>query len=234
MSPEFRGMWACPVCLTLVVVRGDLSEVRTLLLDHPMWKDGWPCVQCNSPMERMDTTSGRSLTMLATRGALTKYELTAREFFGALCGFGLPQEVGCEPEVVKALLRSTKIRDVVVVPASLGRTAIREIHLDNGLRLHLASSLAGATVFKITRAHNDGCDLVDVQPKSKTRNVQGYIGAVSEDVHSGRGSVDQHEFSEFIQSLDDAGNARADSCTASDVSVLHGNDETVTERGSNS
>jgi len=175
-------LYGCRQCLSVVMIRGSLTRHKELILDHEMFKDGWPCVRCSSKMYSLDQ---EDIVCTADIKFSVKYELTVDEFFMALCGFGLPDELGCEPEIVRAVLLSAKIIDVATNVSCSGRTVISKIALDNGLSLHLAGSPYGATVYKITRAHNDRVDSSGVQEGSKNGILRGYGDACS------RGQCDQ-------------------------------------------
>jgi len=82
-------------------------------------------------------------------------ELSPEEAFRALCGFGLPSELGTDLEVVQALLLSSKVIGVQLKKSSSDRTVLENISLENGLVLHLAGSPSGAVIFKITRGEKE-------------------------------------------------------------------------------
>lgn len=145
--------YACDQCLTVVRVHGPPEDVRRLILDHSLWKDGRPCVHssCDAKLYELTAEESEVAVNATTPGVIRVLNLTAQEFFSAMCGYGLPDELGTSPEVVKALLLSSKIMDVSVGESPSGRTVVYRLDLENGTSLHLASSSHGPSVFKVTR-----------------------------------------------------------------------------------
>ena len=77
-------------------------------------------------------------------------ELTGLELFKAVGGMGLPDEVPKSPVVVTALLKTHKIVSVYLEEIN-GGLYLHELHLDDGVVIHLASGARGAKVLKITK-----------------------------------------------------------------------------------
>ena len=146
--------YACDRCLTAVKVHGDPDSIQKLIVQHVRWKDGLPCVRtgCSSTMYAFENASSGHL------GMMTVLCLTAEEFFSALCGYGLPDEIGSEPEVVQALLLSSKVIGAAVGKSLSGRAILSKLELENGTCLHLASARQGPTVYKVTRKRHDQKD----------------------------------------------------------------------------
>lgn len=145
--------YACDSCLQVIRVQGDPEELCRLIAQNPTWKDRLPCVNsgCSGPLKLLTEDVLALLSNVLEPGLIGVVDLTPREMFQALCGFGLPEEVGQAPEVVVALLRSTSISDVAVRISPSGRTIIDRLDLSNRLSIHLAASPDGAVAFKITR-----------------------------------------------------------------------------------
>ena len=76
--------------------------------------------------------------------------LTGKQLWKAVNGAGLPDELETDPDVVKALLISSKVSRVDVEQHN-GNLFIHEIELENGIVLHLSSGLKGAQVLKVTK-----------------------------------------------------------------------------------
>lgn len=144
---------ACDNCLNIMRVVGDDDDTRRLIHKHAMWKDGWPCFNegCVHKMYLVSPDDVEGVLAAAKTKILKIHDVSPTEAFQALCGFGLPEEVGTDIEVVRSLFLSSKVVDVCLRRGLAGKTIIENISLENGLRVHLASSSAGPTVFKITR-----------------------------------------------------------------------------------
>lgn len=78
-------------------------------------------------------------------------ELDVADFWRAVHGFGLPDEVVAGHEAVEALLLAHKVTAVDVNKTVTGRVEIRSLTLANGVKLHFAASGAGAVIFKATK-----------------------------------------------------------------------------------
>ena len=77
--------------------------------------------------------------------------VTGREFFKAVMGAGLPDEIPVSAEVVSGMLKSGKITNIKADQVD-GAIYLHEIELDHSVILHLASGSRGATVLKVTKA----------------------------------------------------------------------------------
>lgn len=171
--------YACDNCLLLIRVHGDPDIVQRLILEHSLWKDGLPCVSegCGEKLKLLTKEEGRLSSKASDSGLIRVVDLTAEEFFNALCGYGMPDELGAQPEVVKALLLSAKVLDVEAAMAPSGRTILSKLSLDNGTCVHLASSSYGPAVLKVTRRRDgqEHHDFGDVQEDS-TRGAARHEG----------------------------------------------------------
>lgn len=162
--------YGCDKCMTIVRVHGDPDSIQRLIVEHSLWKDGMPCVRsdCDAMMGGVTNPVAESALR---QGWVNSLNLTAEEFFQALCGFGLPEEIGSDPEVVRALLLSAKVSDVSVHASSSGKTVLDRVDLDNGTSLHLAPSSRGAVVFKVTRRRDVDKDNGAVREDSQKHGV---------------------------------------------------------------
>lgn len=77
-------------------------------------------------------------------------QLTGTELYKAVMGAGLPEEIPRSPEVVEAMLLAHKVVKVNVSQEGI-TVFLNEIHLENGVVLHLTAGLRGAHVLKITK-----------------------------------------------------------------------------------
>ena len=167
--------FGCDSCLQIIKLQGDQELINKLILHHVRWLKGWPCVTCNckGPMTRVDGETLEQLKQESTQRLLSVITLNPEEFFRALCGLGLPDELGCEPEIVKSLLLSNKIVDVGIFPLGTKRTVLTQMYLDNGLCIHLASSPAGPVVFKVTRGQHGTSTSAELSENTPDNNVPG-------------------------------------------------------------
>ena len=78
-------------------------------------------------------------------------ELSVEDFWRAIHGFGLPDEVVAGSEAIEALLLAHKISAVDVKNTMTGRVEIRSLTLANGVKLHFAAAGTGAVIFKATK-----------------------------------------------------------------------------------
>lgn len=169
--------FACDACLMAVIVVGDPDDIRRLITHHPMWKDGLPCVRegCLEKMYQLDVLPDM---LRSQANVLEQVELTPEELFRAMGGFGLPEEIGFAPEMVRALLLSSKVVGMSADKVVSGRVILDRLDLEDGTSLHLASSRQGPVVFKVTRRRdaNEGNDHVDVQPDTENDGVRDEAG----------------------------------------------------------
>jgi DNA-directed RNA polymerase subunit RPC12/RpoP len=76
---------------------------------------------------------------------------TADEFWRAINGFGLPDEIATDVEPVVAMLLAHRVTKVEAIGTKTGRVELRSVSLDNGITIHLTASGEGAVVLKMTR-----------------------------------------------------------------------------------
>lgn len=192
--------YACDSCLSVIRVTGDPEAWQRLIVDHTLWQDGLPCFYdgCGDKLYKIGSEEIPAVVNAASHNVFRTLDLTVEEFFRALCGYGLPEEVGRGPEVARALLLSSRVSDVSVRKSPSGKAILDRLDLEDGTRLHLASSSHGPVVFKMTRRPDveAGDDLGVLQQDTEDRVIQrrdqrGLVGGgggdteehVSEEVH---------------------------------------------------
>ena len=168
--------YACDSCFLVVRVAGDPEEWQRLIVDHSLWRDGLPCFRdaCEDKLYRIDMADVPAVINATKHSVFSTLDLTVEEFFRALCGYGLPEEVGRGPEVARALLLSSRVSDVSVRKSPSGKTILDRLDLEDGTRLHLASSSHGPVVFKMTRRPDVGAgsDLGVLQQNTEDGIIQ--------------------------------------------------------------
>ena len=170
--------FGCNECTAVTHIVGNVEDIKALIKDHVQWKNGYPCVISGCLGKMLEITDRGTLTEMhkaAKQGLLRFYTLSPAEFFRALCGFGLPDELGCSPEVVTAMFSSALVTSVGVRGTPSGRTILDQIFLDNGVCLHLAASPQGSSVYKITRTKDEKLEnsRVDLLPVAEERDLLG-------------------------------------------------------------
>lgn len=127
--------YTCNDCKRSIKVSGDYDHLQMLC------KDSYACPWCESSSFRCSKfRPGHSPTV----------DMEWEEFFKTVNGAGLPDEIVTQVETVVAMLRAHKIIDVEA-RQMYDRCIVDSIDLDNGVRLHFASSGYGAVVYKMTR-----------------------------------------------------------------------------------
>jgi hypothetical protein len=76
--------------------------------------------------------------------------LTGTELFQAIHGLGLPDEVTDDPDLVEALLKTNPVTGAKLEQV-MGRVFLHELHLANGMVVHLTAGARGAQLLKVTR-----------------------------------------------------------------------------------
>lgn len=133
----------CNTCGLAIQVNGSDQRIKDLL-SREIWGSMFPCPRCGVGQAIRDTELPLELEAAWV-------ELTPDEYFRALHGFGLPDEINCPPEVIQSLLLGNSVVGVGVELAPKQRTVLNTLELSNGLTLHLGVSTNGPVVFKITR-----------------------------------------------------------------------------------
>lgn len=81
--------------------------------------------------------------------------LTGKQLYQAIQGMGLPDELVTDPLVLKAMLVANRVTSTEVELCN-GKVYLHEIHLDNGVDIHLSAGPRGAQVVKMTKRSKDG------------------------------------------------------------------------------
>jgi hypothetical protein len=76
--------------------------------------------------------------------------MSGKELFQAVNGMGLPDEIPKDPVVLEALLLATPLTSVVIEGDDKS-IYLHELHLANGVVIHLTSGQRGARVMKVTK-----------------------------------------------------------------------------------
>jgi hypothetical protein len=76
--------------------------------------------------------------------------LTAKELYQAVGGMGLPDEVPKDLSVIRALLQASPVKNAMLEEVN-GKFYLHELHLQDGVVIHLCSGGRGAQVLKITK-----------------------------------------------------------------------------------
>lgn len=142
--------FVCSKCTTGYQIAGTWFKIQELLVAHPKWRDhDKECPLC-----------GGVLLVHSPRIPIHREwrRIGVEEFFRALCGFGLPEEVCCTLEVVSALMKANLVVGVDMAAAGGDRTAVYAINLSNDWKLHLVSSPEGPCIYKITRSQHGNSD----------------------------------------------------------------------------
>lgn len=77
--------------------------------------------------------------------------LTGKQLWVAVQGAGLPDELTQDPTVVEALLKANKVEKVELEQWG-DKVFLHELHLENGVVIHLTGGVKGAQVLKLTKA----------------------------------------------------------------------------------
>jgi hypothetical protein len=81
--------------------------------------------------------------------------LTVTELYRAVNGMGLPDEVPKSFTVIKALFKANPLKAVDLEEVD-GKFYLHELHLDDGVVVHLAAGSRGAQILKITKERDNG------------------------------------------------------------------------------
>jgi hypothetical protein len=139
----------CNSCLQPFQVRLDVSDPP--LVKQMMDENGFcPCPRlCGG---KINLVQGERFTDLAKDPRLRpEMTITAKELFRAINGMGLPDEVPKDLLTLDALLRSSTI--TLTVGEEVGKNIyLHELHLSNGVVIHLTAGQKGAQVMKIVKS----------------------------------------------------------------------------------
>lgn len=140
----------CTNCAFTVRIFGsDESEMQGLVgPGSDWWPDKYPCTKCGGKM-KVTTIDAKMLANLRV------VDLNPQEAFVAFSGGGIPSDLNCTVESVKALLEGAVIEKVEAHTVSgTRRSLLNSITLKSGERIYLASSVHGAVVYRIASPHN--------------------------------------------------------------------------------
>lgn len=105
-----------------------------------------PCPECGGVL-----VTHKGLEQFLLHRAVSAKRMELAEFVSSGLGFGRREE-HIPPEAVLALLQSKRIVQVEHRQAgNPPRMIVESLLLENGMRLHFASSIHGATIYKGTR-----------------------------------------------------------------------------------
>jgi hypothetical protein len=157
--------FVCSKCPAGYLVYGTWFKIQELLVAHPMWREkDKGCPLCGEVL---------LLGAPKLREPHRKWRrIEVEEFFKALCGFGLPEELGCTPKAVAALMQANPIIGIDMAAAGSERTVVYALILGNDMRLHLASSPEGPCIYKITRTQNGHSNSNHLPKKAADVSVQ--------------------------------------------------------------
>lgn len=144
----------CNTCLSsfqLLVEASDVELVKQIADDKGQT---CPCPRlCGGRIFLTHDPVGRALANdPRLRPALP---ISGKELFQAVNGLGLPDEVPVGVEIIEAMLKSSKVSSVSV-QLMRGHVYLHELHLENGITLHLTAGPHGAEVLKMTKERTDG------------------------------------------------------------------------------
>lgn len=114
---------------------------RNKPLEKDLKKGAIVCPFCSKKEVRLSITGPTDRTV----------RFTADELWSASNGFGLPDEIAIEPEIVEAMLLAHRVVEVKLRQSVTGRVVIEKLKLNKGITLHLVASGDGAAILKITR-----------------------------------------------------------------------------------
>jgi hypothetical protein len=135
----------CSACLTAIRVATDSPLTGKF---STYWPDKYICGACGERAKGFDEVD---LPTNVTR-QLRIRDLSDAEFFAALNGLGLPEDICCKTKTVKELLLERKICEVTgFEPSGTDRFVIEYLTLDNGDRVYLGASTYGAVVYRIAK-----------------------------------------------------------------------------------
>lgn len=146
----------CRQCFLVVrVIDDDERQVDTLVGTrsdfYTMPGLGYRCLECPDARAAIYPQEDYLADDLLQKAHFR--ELSALEYFHALMGLGMPDELRCDAATVRELFASKRVKAVSAhdVRGST-RCELRRIEFEDGTVLHLGSSVTnGAIAFRITR-----------------------------------------------------------------------------------
>lgn len=134
-----KATFTCAACLKGFRVHGNKELLKKCVEVEAR------CPHCDTQLEVGYSSKSRE-----------HIELDVGDFWRAVHGFGLPDEVVAGHEAIEALLLTHRVAAVDANKTRTGRVEIRSLTLANGVKLHFASSGEGAVIFKATKEMLDG------------------------------------------------------------------------------
>jgi hypothetical protein len=135
----------CDTCLqsyAILVQASDVELIKQIADDEGL---ACPCPRlCGG---NINLVGGK---LLDVQGLRQPISLTGLQLYQAVNGMGLPDEVPTDKLTVDALLRANTVVKCDITEFD-GSVYLNEMHLNNGLILHLTAGARGAQVLKITK-----------------------------------------------------------------------------------
>lgn len=136
----------CNTCLQSYEILVEPKEVH-LIKDVVNQEKMALCPRMCGGNVLIDSTSDLTEMTKVLRAPMT---LTGREFYSAVHGNGLPDEVPKHPDTVESILKANRVKGATV-EQRFGRIYLSKLQLENGFDVHLSSGLCGAVIVKITK-----------------------------------------------------------------------------------
>jgi hypothetical protein len=111
------------------------------------YPDKFPCpwVNCDGKGELLTSIQPEALA------ALSVHELTPQEAYVAFNGLGLPEEQDCGPTAVQVAFNKLVKKVNVALLKGTNRSIVNWIEFEDGTRLFLGATAAGAIVYRIAK-----------------------------------------------------------------------------------
>lgn len=148
----------CDTCFQAVEVIGDMQQALALFGPSGKWPNGeFPCIGegCPGPAKRVSKAQVKAVVLNESISSIIRRKtLEPHEYYRALLGFGMPDQVEVTTESLEAFLKGYKVVEVIGLETDNRRFYLHQLVLENGVRIHFAASALGALVYKMTRDHN--------------------------------------------------------------------------------
>lgn len=139
----------CDTCLqsyTILVQASDVDLVRQIADDEGL---SCPCPRlCGG---HINLVGGK---LLDVAGLKPPIHLTGVQLYQSVNGMGLPDELPRDAVTVDAMLRANPVVKCDVTEFD-GAVFLNELHLNNGIVVHLTAGARGAQVLKVTKRSSD-------------------------------------------------------------------------------
>lgn len=144
----------CQTCLQpyrLMIAASEVSLIKQVAAEDGRTA---PCPrQCGGSINLVGDPGIDALTENARlREAMT---LTGTELYRAVNGAGLPDEIPTDGDTIRSHLLANRVGGLLLEIGEGGKYYLHELHLENGVILHLTAGLKGAEVLKITKRVSD-------------------------------------------------------------------------------